>query len=139
MTIGELVAGDAITIGRNESLVRAKELMRDNNVRHLLVLEDAAGCAPTVCGVLSERDLLRAAMSTLIASGEKAQDAFLENSKVKEAMTSEVHSVPSDTPIEECAKIMIDKTIGCLPVIDEGTAKGIVTRTDLLGVLSPSK
>ena len=136
MTAGDLLTREVITIGRNESLLKAKELMALHGIRHLVVLEDAAGCAPTVVGVLSERDLFLAAMSGLIASGEKAQNAFLDAAVVKEAMSSKVVSTTSNTPVGDCARYLKEHHIGCLPVIDDGELKGVITVTDLLGLVA---
>jgi acetoin utilization protein AcuB len=50
---------------------------------------------------------------------------------VKEAMTEDVITTAEDTPLEEAARTMFDKKIGCLPVVRDGTVVGIITESDL--------
>ena len=41
-----------------------------------------------------------------------------------------------DATIEEVARLMIDRKIGCVPVLEEGVVVGILTETDLLAQLT---
>ena len=53
--------------------------------------------------------------------------------KVKECMCNEVESINPNTSIKECAKIMSDNHIGCVPVCNEQKeVVGIITDRDLL-------
>ncbi len=54
---------------------------------------------------------------------------------VGEIMNPEVHSVPEDTSVSEIAMTMLSNHIHRLLVIDEGKAVGIITTSDLLGLL----
>jgi len=49
-------------------------------------------------------------------------------------MTKDVLTVTEDTPIEEAARIMVDKKIGGLPVVHNNNVVGIITETDLFRV-----
>ena len=40
-------------------------------------------------------------------------------------------TVPEDAPLEEAARIMVEKRIGCLPVTRDGELVGIITETDI--------
>jgi CBS domain-containing protein len=50
-------------------------------------------------------------------------------------MTRRVITVTPDTPVEEAARLIVQKKIGCLPVLEEERLMGIVTRDDLLAAL----
>jgi CBS domain-containing protein len=51
--------------------------------------------------------------------------------KVKEIMTKDVITVKKNTPISEVAKIMLEKKIHAVPVVDEeNKVLGIITETD---------
>ncbi|HEX7551209.1 MAG TPA: CBS domain-containing protein [Candidatus Methylomirabilis sp.] len=53
--------------------------------------------------------------------------------KVREAMTPAPVTVTPETPVTDVAKVMIDKNVGGLPVVDaEGDLVGIVTESDLI-------
>ena len=51
---------------------------------------------------------------------------------VKEIMQTDVVKVPADTNIQEAAKMMGEKKIGCLLVVDEHKLLGIVTEDDII-------
>jgi acetoin utilization protein AcuB len=44
-------------------------------------------------------------------------------------------TITSDTIIEEAVLLMHDHKIGCLPIVEEGNLKGIITETDVLALL----
>ncbi|GAB4513694.1 MAG: CBS domain-containing protein [Anaerolineae bacterium] len=53
--------------------------------------------------------------------------------KVSEIMTTEVHTVRPDTPVQEIVRIFRDHAISGVPVVDEkGNLVGIVTEMDLI-------
>ena len=57
-----------------------------------------------------------------------------EKITVKHVMNKKVITVDADTPIEEAARIMADKKIGGLPVVDGDKVVGMITETDLFKV-----
>ena len=74
-----------------------------------------------LAGILTERDVLKAA-----ASG-----ADLSASKVSEWMTPDPHTASPDTPVEEAAQIMLLNGFRHLPVVDDRTVCGVVSLRDL--------
>lgn len=53
--------------------------------------------------------------------------------KAKDIMTRTVHSVTSDTDVEELARLFVTKGVSAMPVLDDkGRLQGIVTETDLV-------
>jgi acetoin utilization protein AcuB len=51
-------------------------------------------------------------------------------------MSKPVIHAPPDRPLEEAARKMIDKKIGCLPVVDGDRLIGIITETDIFTALA---
>jgi acetoin utilization protein AcuB len=94
----------------------AWELMRQNRIRHLVVLSNGY-----VVGVLSERD-----------AGGKRGASLRAQSHVADLMTAHVATIESDATVRKAANLMRGRTIGCLPVIDGPKLVGIVTASDLL-------
>lgn len=64
--------------------------------------------------------------------GEKANREFMKAVVVKEVMVNEVITISPEASIEEGGKVMLEKKIGCLPVIQEGNLIGLITETDIL-------
>jgi acetoin utilization protein AcuB len=59
---------------------------------------------------------------------------LLARLKVEKVMTRKVITVTEDTPVEEAARIMVEKKIGGLPVMREKVLVGIITETDIFKV-----
>ena len=55
--------------------------------------------------------------------------------KVEKVMTRDVITITEQTPLEEAARIMADKKIGGLPVMQGANLVGIITETDVFKVL----
>lgn len=52
--------------------------------------------------------------------------------KVKEVMTTDVVTVGPETPVRELARLMLEKNIGGIPVVEDNRLVGIVTEEDLI-------
>ena len=131
MKVRELMTTDVATIGRNDELTIADDIMKMKRVRHLPVLEEGR-----LVGILTQRDLFHAALSTALNFGEKAQKEFLKTVVVKEVMTDDVRTIGPDADVKEAARLLIEHRIGCLPVVENGKLVGIVSETDLLRAIA---
>ena len=131
-TVRELMQRNVRTVGRNDALSLADELMRENAIRHIPVL-DADGI---VCGVLSQRDLFRGALLKALGYGGRAEESTLKSMVVKEAIGSELFTIGPDVTVADAARLMMREKVGCLPVVDGKQLVGILTETDLLKVVA---
>jgi predicted transcriptional regulator len=131
MKVRELMTTDVATIGRNDELTIADDIMKMKRLRHLPVVEEGR-----LVGMLTQRDLFHAALSTALNFGEKAQKGFLKTVVAKEVMTDEVLTIDPDADVKEAARLMIEHKIGCLPVVESGKLVGLVTETDLLRIVA---
>ncbi len=127
MHVKGIMAEDIVTIDRNDDLRLVDDIMAERHIRHIPVLEDGQ-----LVGLVTQRDLFKARMSSTMGYGEKAQRSFLHTVRVKEIMVYPVMTVSPETSVNEAAELMIQEGIGCLPVVQEGRLAGIVTKTDLL-------
>jgi CBS domain-containing protein len=111
------------TIERHATLAKAREKMRDWNIRHLVVVQDGE-----LEGIISERDL---------ATIERFHDVDPAKVEVEEAMAPLLFRVQADTPIAEVAMTMAEKRYGSCVVVDGGgKAIGLFTTTDALRALA---
>ncbi len=127
MHVQGIMAEDVVTIDRNDDLRLVDDIMAERHIRHLPVLEDGQ-----LVGLVTQRDLFKARMSSTMGYGEKGQRSFLHTVLVKEIMVYPVMTVSPEISVSVAAELMIREGIGCLPVVQEGRLTGIVTKTDLL-------
>jgi CBS domain-containing protein len=67
---------------------------------------------------------------------ERTKKAFLDNLSIKGIMSDPPITVTADMGISEAACLMVEKRVGCLPVVDGKRLVGLVTETDFLKVLA---
>jgi acetoin utilization protein AcuB len=122
LTMDDVMTPQPITIGRDQPLAVAHQMMREHQCRHLPVLEHGE-----LVGVLSQRDLY---FLETIAGVDLRED------RVDDAMSPEAYAVAPATPLEEVAATMADRKLGCAVVMERNRVIGIFTATDALRVLA---
>ena len=127
MQVKDVMSTEVTVVDRNDDLSQVEDLMVAKKLRHVPVVENGE-----LVAIVSQRDLFKAMMSSTMGYGEKAQKAYLHSVRVKEIMTDPVVTVAPDTAVGEAAALMLNRGIGCLPVLDGTQLVGIVTKTDLL-------
>ena len=110
MHVKDLMATNVVTIGRNDDLRLADDIMTEHRIRHIPVLEE-----DKIVGVITQRDVFKARMSSTMGYGEKGQRAFLHTVPVKEIMAHPVVTVTPETPVTEAVDLILTQGIGCLP------------------------
>jgi acetoin utilization protein AcuB len=123
------------TVGPETSALEALELMIEGGFRHLPVVTGRGALA----GIVSIDDL-RAALPFRVALrapvSEPDRSAALEWA-VGELMTYAPFSVRPDASLEQAARELVRRRIGCLPVVDEsGALAGILSESDALTALA---
>jgi acetoin utilization protein AcuB len=127
MFVRDRMSKHPLTIGEDESLSGAHRYMEEQSVRHLPVVNRAG----TMVGLVAEDDLLKAEPSTATSLSVWEIHSLLERVKVKNVMVRDVITTTEDTPIEEAAQLMLERKIGCLPVLRDGKLVGIITESDM--------
>lgn len=127
-TVRELMTPVVRTLGCNDELTHADELMTAQRIRHVPVLGED-GC---VCGVVSQRDLFRGALAKALGYGRTAQQRMHSLLRVKEVMSASVVTIGPHEPLANAARLMLEHKIGCLPVVDGGHLLGILTEGDFV-------
>lgn len=118
-----------VTLGPNDKLTTADDVMRLGRIRHMPVVDDGE-----LVGIVSQRDLFRGTLLRALGYGRGVEDRVLDAMFVKDAMTTEVATVGPDTPLAEAAGLMLERKIGCLVVADEGELLGILTEADFVAM-----
>jgi CBS domain-containing protein len=124
--VRDVMEEKVVTISVGDRLSTVEDIMTLGGVRHMPVVR-----AGRLVGVVSERDLLRASLSSLDPRRQERR-AFLEAIDISQVMSAPPVIVDSDARVEEAARIMADSKIGCLPVMRGEELVGLLTETDLL-------
>ena len=127
LTVRDIMTREPIILGRNDTLDLAEDIMNLRRIRHMPVVDEGS-----IVGIVSQRDLFRSALVTALGFGRKTQTAIIKTIKIKEIMTEHVITISPDASVKEAARMMIDKKIGCLPVVDGENLVGLLTETDIL-------
>jgi acetoin utilization protein AcuB len=128
--VEQVMTREPATVAPNDSIRVAIERMREHNCRRLPVLEKEI-----LIGIVTDRDLRRATNSPLVLRERWYDEFMLDHIPVRACMTEKPITVTPQTPIVEASRIMRDRKIGGLPVVDGARLVGIVTETDLLNFL----
>jgi CBS domain-containing protein len=127
MKVREIMITEVVTLNVDEELSLVSDIMTLARIRHFPVVEDKQ-----LVGIISQRDLFKASIASVTGHDYKEIRDHLKTVTIKEAMVKDVITVEPDTEIHKAGKIMIEKKIGCLPVVLDGDLVGMVTETDML-------
>ena len=110
------------TISKDQSVKQALILMSENNIGAIIVVDD--NDFPT--GIFSERDYAR----KIILKGKSSKDTLLH-----EVMTKELITVTKNYKVDQCMKLMNEKRIRHLPVLENKKIVGIISIGDVLKIM----
>ena len=123
MLVRDIMRSPVVGVSPATTLQDAYRTMREKGFRHLVVLD-----GERLAGVVTDRDL-RLATSAL------APVPFPADSSVSAIMCREPLTANAEDAVEDAARVMRERKIGCLPVVDDGRVIGIITGIDLLDAL----
>ena len=135
LRVRDVMTAEVTTLQGNDKLTLADDVMRLGRIRHLPVLDEDGQLA----GIVSQRDLFRGALARALGYGERAQRQLLDTLVVKEVMTSEVITTAPDTPLADAAKVLVERKIGCLLVVEGSRLVGIITEGDFVALAARQK
>jgi CBS domain-containing protein len=121
MLVKQIMTASVTTVVPWDSIRHAATLLHEGGFRHLPVVEDGV-----LVGIISDRDVeearIRGAMQALLT--------------VESIMRQPVLTVTPETPLGEASRLMLERQISALPVLDGRRLVGILTPSDALGMLA---
>jgi CBS domain-containing protein len=133
LKVSDVMTADPTTLKSSDKLTLADDIMRLGRVRHLPVLDDDG---QKLVGIVTQRDLFRDALAQALGYGKHAQRQLLDSLVVKDVMATEVVTIRPDASLAYAARVLTERKIGCLPVVENGRLVGILTEGDFVALIA---
>lgn len=128
MRVDDWMSRNVMTVSPETTLGEAEELMKKHRIRHLPVVETGR-----LVGLVSQRDLLRASIDGLSGPAPKGISDLRRSVALRRLMVTNVVTLPPGSELAEAAKILWDRKLGCVPIVDDdGDVTGILTEADFV-------
>lgn len=131
MYVGRIMRKQLVTVPPDTTLRKAKDIIEEKRINHLLVVQEDG----TLVGIVSDRDVKQSWASPATALSVHELNYLLNQLTVENIMAKKIITISPGTTIERAAMIMQDNRINSLPVIESEKLVGIITSTDVMGVL----
>ncbi len=142
--VGDVMTPDPVSVTPDTPLKDVAVVLSGHGISGLPVC-DSDGA---VVGVLSEADLLvkqdrppkqsSGLFAWLVDTADAPDLAKLRAHTAGDAMTSPAITIDADRPVAEAARAMVSRGVNRLPVLDNGSFVGIVSRADLVRLFTRS-
>ena len=127
MIIRNVMTRNPYIISPESSVTEAKALMSKKNISKLPVVDKSN----RLVGIITKNDLAKAGPSDATTLDMFEIGYLLSKLTVSKVMVKDVVTVSENEVVEEAARIMVDRQIGCIPVVENDVLVGIVTESDL--------
>jgi acetoin utilization protein AcuB len=130
MLVQKWMSQEVISVDTDDPMQQAVNLMKEHGIRLLPVMK-----GKKLVGVLSDGDLKKASAPGVTLD---VQDLLYSTykTKIKDIMTKDPITIPSDQTIDEAADVLLKNKISGAPVVGhKGTMVGVITRDDIFRAL----
>ncbi len=115
--ISEVMTGNPTVLDANATVAEAARAMRDRGIGDVVVNEDGR-----LCGIVTDRDIVVRAVADERAPGDV---------RLRDVCSADLVTVKPDTTVEEAVRLMREKALRRLPVVQGNDVVGIVSLGDL--------
>jgi CBS domain-containing protein len=116
MQVGDIMTKQVKTVAREDTFAEVAKILREGGISSVVVTD-----REELAGIITERDLVN-----LVADGVDPVSVA-----VGDRMTKDLATVDPRTDIAEAARIMAERRIRHLPIVDKGKLAGIISIRDL--------
>lgn len=125
LNVRQLLSGKlhntVFSVRPDQMVIEALELMASQNIGAVLVMD-----GQRLAGIFSERDYARKGI---------LQNRKAKSTPVTEVMTPGVFTIDIQQNIEDCMKLMSEKHIRHLPVVDHDRVVGVLSVSDIVSAI----
>jgi signal-transduction protein with cAMP-binding, CBS, and nucleotidyltransferase domain len=117
-TIRDVMTSDPTTLPAATAVVDAARTMRESDIGDVIVLDDSQ----QICGIVTDRDIV----IRTVAEGQDPSQV-----RLGDICTPDVATLTPGDSIGDAVRLMTDKAIRRLPIVENGNPVGIVSLGDL--------
>lgn len=128
--VRDFMSAPVTTIPHDARLLEAALALRRTGFRHLAIVN-----GDQLVGIITDRDVHRYAPSMLGNLSQEEYNSIFEETPLERVMTRNPQTITPATSVREAVKMMHERKLGCLPVVDQDRLVGIITTSDMLGLL----
>jgi acetoin utilization protein AcuB len=122
-----------VSVELDDPLEVVKGIFDSVKFHHLLVLDSAR----KLCGVISDRDLLRALSPYVGTRFENARDSATLQKRVHQIMTRKPITLAPDADLKDAVELFLNNRVSCIPIVDaELRPVGIVSWRDVMKMMA---
>jgi acetoin utilization protein AcuB len=133
MLVRDYMTRNVTTITDDARLLDAALMIRRTGKRHVPILSATTG---KVVGIISDRDVSRFSPSMLEKHTEQSYNQVFEATPITKVMTRDPLMISPDAPIGDAVQLLYTKKVGALLAVDSGELRGILSVSDMLGLLN---
>jgi CBS domain-containing protein len=115
--VKDVMTAGPVVLGKDAPLMEAARLMREKGIGDVIVVE-----GESAEGIVTDRDLVIRGV---------AEGADPSTTRLGQIISSELVAVAPDDPVERAIKLMRERAVRRLPVVEGGKPVGIVSIGDL--------
>lgn len=127
MKVQDLMTGTVLSLGPDDNLQAAMDLMWENHLRHVPILDDEE-----LVGLVTHRDLASHTEGATATLPLSAWGDMMSRVRIRDVMTPDVATVEPTDNLRLAAQTMLENKFGCLPVVEGGRLAGILTESDFV-------
>jgi universal stress protein A len=116
--VGSWMTRNPVTATPEEKLSSIHNKMLEGGFRCVAVIKDSIPI-----GIVTDRDI-------------RNHIGYLEHTEAFKAMSETLITVSPSTTVREAARLLRERKIGALPVVENGKLTGVITTTDVLNALT---
>jgi CBS domain-containing protein len=130
MLVRDIMTTDLTTLREDEVLLDATLVLARAGFRHIPILN-----GEQLVGIVTERDVKHYTPSILSGISADEYNRLMATTPVSKIMIRNPLTIEPSKTVYEAAQMLDDRRVGCLPVVEDGVLKGIITTTDMLKLL----
>jgi acetoin utilization protein AcuB len=132
MELRSIMTARVVTVEADDTLEVVKRIFDAMKFHHLLVVDSGK----TLCGVISDRDLLRALSPYVGTASENARDTATLRKRVHQIMSRKPFTLPPEASVTDAINLFLTSRVSCIPIVDPHLKPvGIVSWRDVLKTL----